>query len=123
MAPSGVVFTPIGLMRQRVSVVKLAPASDGMGGNAGMATTDVCDVWCSIVPVSAAEKLAAAAVNEERSHTVSMRYRDGIDATCRVNYTRGGVTRQFRITGVVNLAERNRELQLSCVEVMAEATA
>jgi len=122
MASATAPFTPIGLMRHRVSIVKLVPASDGMGGNAGMATKDVADVWCAITPASASEKMAAAAVQEERSHTVNMRYRAGIDATCRVLYVRNGVSRHFRITGVVNIAEKNRELELSCVELLAEAT-
>lgn len=75
---------------------------------------DVASVWASVNPISGREFFAAEAVNSEVTHKINMRYRSGITPDMRVKFKE----RYFQIIVVMNLQEKNVELQLLCKELV-----
>lgn len=107
-------ITPIGERRRRVGLVSQSSGtSDGMGGTTGATNTTIATVWAAINPLSARERDQAKAVQSERTHDVTIRYRSDVSETMLVAYG----TRLFRITGIRDPDERKRDLVLSCVEL------
>lgn len=68
----------------------------------------------SITPISGAERAAGGAVQADTTHKVKMYYRDGISPKNRVKFG----TRLFIIQAVINVEERNVELNLMCKELV-----
>ena len=79
--------------------------------------TDVFTAWAQIQALSANEILAAQAVNSRVTHTITVRYRAEFAnpaqiAALRVLYS----GRVFNISGMLNVDERNAEVELPCYE-------
>ena len=110
----------IGTLNKRVTIQSPAtPASDGAGGTVVAGPwTDLAHVWASVSPLTGRELLAAQAVQAETSHHVTIRYRQGVTAKCRILLG----DRVFRITAPPrDTDERHRELVIDCVELIGEA--
>jgi len=75
----------------------------------------VAPMQCSITPLSGSERQSVGQLVEDVSHVISTRYRGDIDASgqCRIIY---GV-RVFEVGAVINVGERNKELQFLCKEI------
>lgn len=76
------------------------------------------NIRASIEPLSGRELYAAQQFNSEVTHSVHIRYRAGITDAMRVRFG----TRLFTIHNVLNIEERNRDIQLLCSEGLALAT-
>jgi SPP1 family predicted phage head-tail adaptor len=110
----------IGTLNKRVTIqAPASSASDGAGGTVAAAPwVDLATVWASISPLIGRELLAAQAVQAETSHRVTIRFRSGVSAKCRILLG----TRVFRVVAPPrDTDERHRELVLDCAEVIGEA--
>lgn len=103
-----------GELRHRVRIQQLVTGRDDTGGFSET-WADVATVWAAIEPIRGREYFEAQQVNAEVSHRIKCRYRSGILPVMRAVF---GV-RIFRIEAVINVDERNRELQLMCIEAVA----
>lgn len=98
-------------LNKRVTIRQEANTDDGMGGFTE-GWSDIATVWAGIKPRSAKEFLEAEGLENTLSHTVTIRYRSDVRPDMQVVYD----SRHFHITGVVNVEEANRYLQLMCEE-------
>jgi len=85
------------------------------------------DEWVSITPATARdlERTIANTVQSTATHVIGMKYRADVTTATRITKgtrnTDGTLTagsREFQITGVQNVEERNRDLVLVCQEVV-----
>jgi SPP1 family predicted phage head-tail adaptor len=72
----------------------------------------VAERWAHVRPITAAELLRANKPELQTTHVVTLRYVGNIPATSRLVWG----TRTFQIEGVINRDERNRQMDLTCVE-------
>lgn len=100
-----------GKLRHLVKVQEPMPTANEFG-EPEIAWVDFATVWAAIEPLRGRERWAAQQINAEVSHRIRMRFLAGVLATFRVLF---GV-RAFDIQAVLNIEERNRELQLLCIE-------
>lgn len=101
----------IGRLRHRITIEQVAEAQD-TDGAVLESWTPYTTVQASIEPVSGREYFAAQSTQADVTHRISLRYLSGITPKMRVNHT----SRIFDILSVINVGERNRELQLMCRE-------
>jgi SPP1 family predicted phage head-tail adaptor len=101
----------IGKLRHRITIEQAAENQEPDGS--------VIEMWsiyataqASIEPVSGREYFVAQSTQADLNHRISLRYVPGITPKMRVNYG----SRIFDILSVINVNERNRELQLMCRE-------
>lgn len=73
---------------------------------------------CSITPLSGTKQLLAMQAQARVTHTIVMRYRQGIDPHWRIRY---GV-RVFEIVSVTDVEERHRKIEILAAEVPLENT-
>lgn len=81
--------------------------------------TNVASVWAEISPLSVRDLLAAGQMQSEVSHRVRIRYESAvaaINSSWRVLYG----TRILVISGVRNINEADREIELLCSEGLRE---
>lgn len=107
-----------GKLRHRVTLQRyvLGSPSQTLTGAPDGGWEDYLTVSASIEPISGREPFLAQAHLSEITHKVRMRYRDGITSAMRVSWN----GRLFDIKYSMNWEERNRELQLLCVEGVSE---
>lgn len=77
------IFNP-GELNKRVTIISSTPDSSGDFDRA--ADRIICTCWASIAPVRGREYYDAGAKRAEGIIKITIRYRPGIDATCRVKY-------------------------------------
>ena len=77
--------------------------------------TSVAMVWASVEPLSGREALIAAQLHASTTHKIVIRYQSALSALTASWRILWG-TRAFDITERRNLDERNRTLELICVE-------
>jgi SPP1 family predicted phage head-tail adaptor len=100
-----------GLLRHYVEIHALTIIEDDIG-NQTEEWAKVAEVWAAVEPLQGDEKLAAAYIQAETTHKVTIRYLAGITPANRLLFD----GRTLEIESVRNLEERNRELQLMCKE-------
>lgn len=107
----------IGLKRRRVAIER-ATKSQTSSGAISKAWSVVGHAWASIDPIRGEERVQAMQLQAVVTHTIRMRM-TGIAATLtavdRITY-RG---RQFIISSVINIGERDRELEILATETAA----
>ena len=101
----------IGTLRHKVEIQALTVTEDAIG-NQVEEWTKVADVWAAVEPLQGDEKLAAAYIQAETTHKVTIRYLAGITPANRILFG----SRTLEIESVRNLEERSRELVLMCKE-------
>ncbi len=101
-----------GEFKHRITLQRENEQDDGHGGQALEPWTDVATVMASIEPISGNEALVARQLQDTVTHKVLMRWRPGVTAKLRIKFG----TRLFEILEVRNWDERNRLLELRCVE-------
>jgi SPP1 family predicted phage head-tail adaptor len=101
----------IGKLRHRITIEQVSETQDTDGS--------VIETWsvfvvaqASIEPISGREYFAAQSTQADVTHRIRLRYLSGVTPKMRVNYN----SRIFDILSVINVGERNRELQLMCRE-------
>lgn len=100
-----------GKLRHRITIQQRTTDQDDYGQQLDR-WDDVARAWADVEPLNGRELLAAAAVQAETTHTVTMRYRSGITPQLRINYN----GRLFNILNVLDDNERHRTLTLLCSE-------
>ncbi|SUO95258.1 phage head closure protein [Suttonella ornithocola] len=86
-----------GKLRHRVSIERPIKRQDPLTGVMTDDWAEITTVWAQIAPLSVREFISAAAGQSEITARILMRYRDDIDATCRIVY-RG---KHYNIHGVL----------------------
>jgi SPP1 family predicted phage head-tail adaptor len=103
-----------GTLKRRVTIQAVTEGTqDGYGEPAEVVTT-FATRWASVEPLSGAELYRAHEMHPEVTHSVRLRYLDGVTAKMRVLFG----TRSFEIKTVLNTEETNRELVLLCTELL-----
>jgi len=100
-----------GSLRHYVEIHALTIIEDDIG-NQTEEWAKVAEVWAAVEPLQGDEKLAAAYIQAETTHKVTIRYLAGITPANRLLFD----GRTLEIESVRNLEERNRELVLMCKE-------
>ena len=101
-----------GKLRRIVTIEQVALAQDGTGAPVETWSTFAANVWADIEEATGREQIQAGQVNPVRPVTIRIRYLAGVTDTMRVIYG----TRTFQIETAVNVQEKNRELELTCLE-------
>lgn len=100
-----------GSLRHYVEIHALTIIEDDIG-NQTEEWAKVAEVWAAVEPLQGDEKLAAAYIQAETTHKVTIRYLAGITPANRILFG----SRTLEIESVRNLEERSRELVLMCKE-------
>lgn len=79
--------------------------------------TTFAEVWGEVTPLSGREYWRAAQVQPDVTHQVTIRYLPNVTTQMRVR-RRGETDRFYQIGAVLNIDERNREMQLMCRETV-----
>ena len=101
-----------GKLRHQVTIQSPTLTADGGGGNT-VAWVDVDDVWADVKPLTGAEPLFSAQLNPETTHQVTLRYRSDLQRNYQIVFG----TRTLRVTSIINVDERDRQLIAMCKEV------
>lgn len=99
---------------KRIELLVKTRVSDGGGGvteTYGSASPPIV-LWASIMPQGARESWYAEQLSSAERTIVVIRYRAGVTQSMRVAYN----GRTFEITGVVDIGEEHRWLELACEE-------
>lgn len=110
-----------GDLRRRVSIQTRSTTQDALGQPMLVWADYMTGVPAAIEALSGRELLAAQAVSTEVSHQMTLRYSTLLAdpvlvAAMRVVYVNAGVTRYFNINAVMNMDERNKQIDLICAE-------
>lgn len=102
-----------GRLRELVTIQRATSARDSHGQP--IETWSAHTTWrCEIAPVRGREYFAAQQFAAETTHKLTGHWISGVLPTDRVLHG----SRVFRIESVINVGERNRVLELMCVEVL-----
>ena len=101
----------IGKLRRRITIERVTETQDTDGAVLETWST-YATVQASIELISGREYFAAQSTQADVTHRIRIRYLSGIVPKMRVSYN----SRIFDILSVINVGERNRELQLMCRE-------
>jgi SPP1 family predicted phage head-tail adaptor len=109
-----------GNFRHRLTFQAKSTATDELGQPLNV-WTDAFKCWGEVAPMSGRELIAAAAVQSEVTHTISVRYRPELQnpkdvAAMRVLFGSRFGLRVFDIHASMNQDERNRLVMLQAVE-------
>ena len=100
-----------GLLKHWVTVERITPTRND-AGEIMRAWATAEERWGAIDPLSGNERYAAQQVSPNVSHRIRLRF--GSTVTAKDRITHAG--RTFDINAVLNSGERNRQLELLCVE-------
>jgi SPP1 family predicted phage head-tail adaptor len=100
-----------GKLRHGIAIERVAETQDA-DGSVIEAWSTYATVHGSIEPISGREYFAAQSTQADVTHRIGIRYLSGIVPKMRVKYG----SRIYDILSVINIDERNRELQLMCRE-------
>jgi SPP1 family predicted phage head-tail adaptor len=101
-----------GILNRTITFQNQSTTSDSYGQQVNT-WTDYLKTRAGIEPLRGREFLQGIAAQSEITHIVRMRYKTGIVPTMRIKYC----DRYFEISYVLNLMEKNRELEIYCTEV------
>lgn len=104
-------------LKHKIELLVKTRVSDGGGGvveQYGSASPPI-QIWAYIEPQTASERWYAEQISSSERSIIVIRYRANVDQSMRVAYG----TRQFQITGIVDLEERHCWLELACEERQA----
>lgn len=101
-----------GSLKHRVTIQQRADTRND-AGEVIAEWQDVVTVWGQIETASARGVLLYKGSASQVSHTLRIRYREGINSEQRVKFG----SRFFDIEGIINTDQENRELQLFCNEL------
>lgn len=107
-----------GQLRHRIKIQTPVIAADSYSAGSNISSwNDVYrGVRAGIFPLRSKEGIENEKIETELTHRVRIRYRTGIIPKMRILFKKRGTDRVFRIKSVVNVRERNKILDLICVE-------
>jgi SPP1 family predicted phage head-tail adaptor len=103
-----------GRLRKRV-ILQRPVETQGDTGGVTISWVDVATVWAGVEPLRGREYESARAQNAETTHRIVLRFRDDIQRTWRLRLQNS--TRYYRIDEMLNIDERNREVQIRATEL------
>jgi SPP1 family predicted phage head-tail adaptor len=104
-------FPETGALRHRMRLERLSGVPDSGGGM--IATWElVAEVWASLRPLDASERVEADSLAQTITHEIWLRYRSDVTAADRLVF--GG--RNFELRAVIDDGERHRFLKCLAVE-------
>mgnify|MGYP005627231447 CR=1 FL=1 len=114
---------PIGKMRHKLELQEKIVTADG-GGSSGLTSYNTfATVFGSIVPKSGGERLFGDQLQEPITHIITTRFRRDLSFKNRIKYEfvndGASVTRVFNIKRVINVDNRDRYIEIMCVEGVA----
>jgi SPP1 family predicted phage head-tail adaptor len=105
-----------GKLHHRVQIQQPIRAADAQGGSAVTWTTlNTGQVWADIAPTTGSKRYEAMGVFHNASHTITIRYFDGLKSDYRVLYG----SKVYRIKGIVNEGYNNTKHVLFVEEATA----
>ena len=103
-----------GRLRHRVTIQDYTESQNTFG-EVTKNWTDYATVWAAVEPVKGREFWESQQINAEITTKVTLRYLAGVKPKMRILHD----TRIFEIDSVINVDERNRELQLLVKEMVS----
>ena len=100
-----------GKLRHRITIEQNTPTRDALGAEVD-SWSSFAVRWAAVEPLGGREFWDARRVNAERRVRFRLRYVVGVTPEMRVSFD----GRVFDIQAVIDVEERNRELQLVCEE-------
>jgi len=89
-----------GDLRHRVTIQQRGTAvQNPQTGETVRPWVDVAQVWAAIAPVSVREYVASQAMQSAITTRITIRYRDGLDASMRITHVKNGVTLVYNPQG------------------------
>lgn len=101
-----------GKYRKLVNIEQPARAPDGAGEMLPSWSVFAGGLYAEINPLTGNEKIQAQQINASVTDMVKMRYLPGVIPQMRIIYG----TRTLQIANVQNAMERDRELEILCIE-------
>jgi hypothetical protein len=98
-----------GDLRSRVVLQSMTTSTDAIG-NPVKTWSNVSTEWADVQAQDGTEAIQSGQVNARQALVVRIRYRAGVVPTMRLIHA----GRPYEIMTVVNVDQRNRELQLAC---------
>jgi SPP1 family predicted phage head-tail adaptor len=109
----------IGKMNRRLHFQTQSRTSDG-GGSSAVSYSDSFTTFGQIIPKSGTEKLFGDQLEENITHIIKIRYRKDVTHKNRIQYRPdSNLTRTFNVKRVLNVNDRNKYLNIQCVEGVA----
>ena len=103
-----------GQLRKRIKLQRAIPSKPDAYGAVSDSWSDLATRWAEIKPLIGKEKEQAAAVKATVTHSIRLRYLEGLTMADRVKWD----NRIFEITDLQNIHERDREIKLTCTELV-----
>lgn len=103
-----------GRLRHRVTIQQVTRTRDGFGQPVE-SWSAFATVWAAVEPLRGREYFAAQQFAAETTHKITLRYLASVLPSMRVLFG----SRVFRIEAIKDSAERNVQMELMCVEVLA----
>ncbi len=103
-----------GRRRKLVTIQEPVEGIQDAFGQPAVTWRTVCQPWAAIEPFSGAERFTAGQVRAEVTHRLTILYRTGITPRCRITFD----GRMLQIATIINPEERDKELELLCVEAV-----
>ena len=109
----------IGKMNRRLHFQTQTRTSDG-AGSSSVSYSDSFTTFGMITPKTGRENLFGDQLEENITHIIKIRYRTDVSHKNRIQFRPdSNTTRTFNIKRVLNVNDRNRYLDLQCVEGVA----
>ena len=101
----------IGKLNKRITFLKLAEVEDEIG-QLTQELQPIKQVWASFYPVRGYEFMEAQKIQSKISHKCYVRYLEGIDANCMIEYA----GKQYKIDSVIDVGMERKMLEIYCYE-------
>src|SRR4051812_40858822 len=101
-----------GQLRHRVTIQRPVRSTNDIGEST-LSWLSVCEVAAFVKPTSAREQIRNSQADHTITHVVTLRYTPVLSADCRLVFN----DRNLNISSVINVDERDFELQLLCNEL------
>ena len=113
----------VGSMRQKIQLQKKTVASDGGGSDAITAWTTFATVYGAITTKSGNKRLFGDQIEQPTTHVIKIRFRKNLSFVDRIMYefinSGKQETRIFNIQSVVNVDNKDKYLEITCIEGVA----
>ncbi len=101
-----------GRLRHRVDIQKWVADRDTTTGEVAETWITNTTEWADVRPISGRERMEAAQVKADITHAITIRYKSDLEEKDRIKWG----DRVFHIEGIINVDERDRELQILAKE-------
>lgn len=100
------------MLRHRITLQIYTEQSDGYGG-VSKSWNDYKTIWANVEPLSGREFIQAQQTQTMYSHRIRTRFFSDFNESMRILYK----NQVYEIESIINVDERNRELEIMCTEM------